>query len=469
MKVDTADQLQVLTRERNRLAETLELKPGWRALKELAAREARGEWVDGAERATERKSLEAALSVDRVYLAWKKLGEVIDLLEPTTPAPLIASEPVVLPRPVRGAENVPEPRLAAAEGATGASPLMCIVGMDEETAGRLAGAGVATLAQVAAFTAADVKALRKQLGLGRRLSQQGWIEQAALLARRDADEAVAAASARTTVAPAVSTVALPGVDPPPGDVSTASPEVTKPVPSARPLATSPRPASLTARLFERTPITSPQRSLLSAIEAAEQARLRPSPVASEAIEFEPAAAETEIVFADPPSSSAPLPSDDTPAHGPSEDLDVAGSAVVEPRGRAPRSDRHDKSGTARLPVSGERPVVAPIEDEAEVAIVKRSGNGARRPSRSRPPAASEDRTDAILFVDHEAQGGEDYDPRSVAAFRGAIEEASVEIVVRRSSQRAPSGEGGSAETKPAGRSAGRASGPSGGKAGAGTS
>ena len=80
-----------------------------------------------------------------------------------------------------------------------------------------------------------------------------------------------------------------------------------------------------------------------------------------------------------------------------------------------------------------RPLVAPIEDEAEVAIVKRPGS-----SRPRQVAARPELSEVILPVGYEAQGGEDYDPRTLASFRGAIEEASVEIVVRRPSKRAAS-------------------------------
>lgn len=468
MKVDASDQLQVLSRERARLAELLEHEPGWRALEDLAAREARGEWLDGAQRAAERARLETLLSVNTVYLAWRKLGEVIRLLEPSTPAPLVAAPP----------EQEPETNSAPAAVVADASPLMRIKGMDEATAHRLGEAGVTSLAQIAAWTAKDVKSLRKQLGLGRRLSQQGWIEQAALLMKQDAarptaaaetiDSASAPAVAALTSAPAdadVAAVPAAAEERPPAEAvaaATATRASPSPASSSAVLAAGGReigdatseptrhpvaaaetsiapsrsvgsavsgapekPSSLTARLFARTPITGPQRSLLAAIEAAEQARLRPAPVSGE----------TDFIFADPPVQPSVEAGRETakPDAGPAAS-EVPAASTAPDAANGKRMPTGAASSEARPAASAERPVVAAIEDEAEVAIVKRSGHSQPRQTTDRKPADN-----VILPVDYEAQGGEDIEPRNIAAYRGGIEEATVEIVVRRSSRPSSAG------------------------------
>lgn len=65
-----------------------------------------------------------------------------------------------------------------------ADDLTRIVGIDSELAQRLAAQGVHTFADMAAWRAADVARLAKELGLGRRISSENWIEQAALLVIR---------------------------------------------------------------------------------------------------------------------------------------------------------------------------------------------------------------------------------------------------------------------------------------------
>ncbi|MGD9783553.1 MAG: helix-hairpin-helix domain-containing protein [Hyphomicrobiaceae bacterium] len=72
-----------------------------------------------------------------------------------------------------------------------------IRGVDRGLAQGLIKRGVKTFAQIAAFSAADVKALSAALGLGTRISQQNWIEQAAVLHRR-----FGAAAGQEPIAPA---------------------------------------------------------------------------------------------------------------------------------------------------------------------------------------------------------------------------------------------------------------------------
>ena len=93
------------------------------------------------------------------------------------------------------------------------------------------------------------------------------------------------------------------------------------------------------------------------------------------------------------------------------------------------------SDSTSYPGASSAPLLAQLDDEAEVVIVPRAGAAAVPASAPRRSAhAGIDRDEPILPVDLEAQGGEGYDSRSLAAYRGIIEEASVEIVVRKPAQ-----------------------------------
>lgn len=65
----------------------------------------------------------------------------------------------------------------------GEADLMLISGLDRVTAERMILLGLAGLAEMAAWTAADVARWRDRLGLENRISAGNWIEQASLLAR----------------------------------------------------------------------------------------------------------------------------------------------------------------------------------------------------------------------------------------------------------------------------------------------
>lgn len=63
-------------------------------------------------------------------------------------------------------------------------PLTRIRRIDKDLAAALIARGVRHFSQIASFGPADVRALSAALGLGRRISQENWIEQAALLAMK---------------------------------------------------------------------------------------------------------------------------------------------------------------------------------------------------------------------------------------------------------------------------------------------
>jgi predicted flap endonuclease-1-like 5' DNA nuclease len=422
VRVETPDRVQLLRAECARLAADLDGVAEWSALIRLAESEARGDWRDGAELAAERARLKASLDDNRMYLAWSKLGEVIALLEAEVIAPTRSEAPVVT-------------RLAAVEAAeiANARPgaeLTRIRGIDAVLAERLACAGVARVADMAALTAKDVRRLRTTLGLGRRISQEVWIEQAALLQMQP--------HMQPQAVPA-EVPSIPAPDPVPLAVSPAVAEPAAPVaatstPQASPLPA--KPASLTARLFARTPIVNPHRSLLAAIEAAETARTRrPAPASDPTPALSGFGAQPLATQADGPSPPAEAPVM-IPARGEDEALGTPR------RPRASRSEREAKAAAkvAAAPVEQDLPQpgrstpdslsLAPVEEEAEVVIVSRTGQATPRPrSLVRGNAARE--ADPILPIDAENQGGEGYDSRSLAAYRGTLEEASVEIVVRK--------------------------------------
>ncbi len=81
----------------------------------------------------------------------------------------------------------PEPIAAAtdAEHDATSSPLTHIRDIDVELAARLTRAGVHSPADIARWRAVDVARIAADLGLGRRISKENWIEQAALLVARE--------------------------------------------------------------------------------------------------------------------------------------------------------------------------------------------------------------------------------------------------------------------------------------------
>jgi hypothetical protein len=89
-------------------------------------------------------------------------------------------------------------------GAAAPDDLTRIRGIDGALARHLAGRGITRYGQIAAWRAEDVREVAEALGLGRRISRENWIEQAALLERRrDAGEPVPAAGRARTDAPSI--------------------------------------------------------------------------------------------------------------------------------------------------------------------------------------------------------------------------------------------------------------------------
>lgn len=210
MTTETADPLKSLEAERQRLDGLLQSDEAWRALRQLAQREAEGRPVVAIDPEGLKTRIESALSGNRVFLARTKIAEAITLLgglpgqATASELPLTVStvaEPPAMPRAVASPRSVAGPALgplsaaetvpivaapsgiaASAEPATARDDLTRVRGIDRVLARKIEGLGVGRFADIARWTHADVTRISAALGLGRAISRQNWIEQAALLA-----------------------------------------------------------------------------------------------------------------------------------------------------------------------------------------------------------------------------------------------------------------------------------------------
>lgn len=200
--------------------------PAWLALRQLEGELAAADAAGVAAQAGRRAELERQLSGDPVYEAFRSAVQAIAAIQSTGairqtasdeappkhhPAPqstpLAATSPETFAEPPRsrhvGLGEVGKltrvecaiPRSATIHGALPGhrdvtadvpadSPpddLTRIRRIDRALAAALVARGVRSFAQIASFGAADVRSLAVALGLGRRISQENWIEQAAVL------------------------------------------------------------------------------------------------------------------------------------------------------------------------------------------------------------------------------------------------------------------------------------------------
>lgn len=202
------EHLDALERERAWLEKMLEADANWRALARLEARKGKG--IAPSLTAATRSSLEAALAANPLYAARARIMEAISALSApeSTAAPsqegtasgmsvqsgTKIADATPLTRPFRkdattnrasvtihGAQ--PDPVPDAGQTPPGpADDLTRIRGVDAPLAARLVAHGVTNFPRIAAWSPADVVRIAKALGLGRRVSAENWIEQAALLA-----------------------------------------------------------------------------------------------------------------------------------------------------------------------------------------------------------------------------------------------------------------------------------------------
>lgn len=155
---------------------------------------------------------------------------------------------------IKSIDQAPAPVPVQVETADAAPPgddLVRIRGIDDKTAARLAELGVSSFAAIAAWSHRDVKDVGAALGLGRLISRQNWIEQAAILAGRQAGAVVATPMPLATEPPILQS--LPPVDTGP-DPAPPHEEATPPQPAAaEPVAEPDSPPAVVAEPAPATP------------------------------------------------------------------------------------------------------------------------------------------------------------------------------------------------------------------------
>lgn len=245
------EQISVLEREQVRLEGLLTDDRNWRALQELRALNGSGP-ADSLETELRLKRL---LAGNPYYAARLKIVEAVTILRrlrdvagdgdrgesapsggngATVSAPLATSLGVPLfgeaekpsrPILVYGTDAMEIVPASSVSGPLRHSPaadapshsLTAIRNITPEQAAELACLGVTSFAEIANWTAADVKRVSDALGLGRTISKENWIEQAAQLDRRFPSEAPAAKPvvpvAQERQAPAITSSSKPATAP----------------------------------------------------------------------------------------------------------------------------------------------------------------------------------------------------------------------------------------------------------------
>ncbi|MGQ0671862.1 MAG: hypothetical protein ACT4N2_03130 [Hyphomicrobium sp.] len=207
------EQIQSLESERLRLERRLADDETWLALQALEAGNGAGEGASAAAQAAEVVRLKKVLVANPYYAARLKIVEAVTILRRLggtgagpTPEPglahgldpsrstLVAKQPLGVPllgelsqcvRPLRPAEiGLSSAATSTSETKVVESELSVIRGITPEIAEALAKHGVTRWSEVAAWTAADVRRFADTLNVGRRISTENWIEQAALLDRK---------------------------------------------------------------------------------------------------------------------------------------------------------------------------------------------------------------------------------------------------------------------------------------------
>ncbi len=216
MSSSVFEQIAGLERERSRLEGRLAADENWHALVSLQALNGSGP-PDAGE--TEQR-LRRTLAANPYYSARVKIVEAITILRRLndvaplqvstiavsgfeiapkisnaahsmaqlgTPrgVPLLGDEPKAS-RAVQNFRAIVQPEEPAAPAGP-VSDFIRIRGIAPETAVRLVALGTTRYSDIAGWTTADVRRVTAALELGRRISKENWIEQAALLARAEAE------------------------------------------------------------------------------------------------------------------------------------------------------------------------------------------------------------------------------------------------------------------------------------------
>lgn len=168
MAIDLASNTEVVRDEIAWLERRLGELEDWRALGQLEAREARGEGVNAVDGQRLKSLLLQSLSDNPLFERYNFLLTQTGLAQDAELA-----NPLAVHK--SGAGPVAAP-------AASPDDLGRIRGISKVLARRLSGLGVASFAQIANWTSADVQHVARTLGISRQISSENWIEQAALLA-----------------------------------------------------------------------------------------------------------------------------------------------------------------------------------------------------------------------------------------------------------------------------------------------
>jgi predicted flap endonuclease-1-like 5' DNA nuclease len=173
-QLEGTDEATALEQARARLEAALNGNEHWRALR----RGAGDPGLEGHER---------ALAGNPLYKSWKVVNDGLESLRR-------ASDP----------EPAPGELASDVAGDAPADDLTRIRGISADLARRINALGVTRYDQIAAWRSGDVRKVAEALGLGRAISRQNWIEQAALLVRR-------AQGTQIEAAPRPASVAVPSI------------------------------------------------------------------------------------------------------------------------------------------------------------------------------------------------------------------------------------------------------------------
>lgn len=259
MTQDLQTQRAALESEVGRLEDLLSVNPDWRALRALesglAAGLYRGQDFDAMN--ARRQRLHTALLENRVYAAYARLREAVDLMREEEDQPgsqtAASAAPVPTTSTLTNAEPTRSADLGAAIGAAsgsatpgttqegrhafptrvkvrihsqpptindpactetdqGPDDLTRIRGISKAIAEQLRGLGVTTWDEIANWRRDDVRTLSAALGIDRQISRQNWIEQAAVLCLKRGDVQPASASVGLPQAAKSAAAAPAGVD-----------------------------------------------------------------------------------------------------------------------------------------------------------------------------------------------------------------------------------------------------------------
>ena len=161
MKFELPVGQEALLSERERLEGLLAASEDWRALVQLKSRQERGEGLSAVNAARLEALLVDALTENPVYGRYRAVSDALG-------GTGSKASPISI-----GSHGVAEQSV---------DDLTRIRGIDAETARRLRGLGVWTYSQVAEWTSMDIHRVATELGIGKLIHSQNWIEQAALLA-----------------------------------------------------------------------------------------------------------------------------------------------------------------------------------------------------------------------------------------------------------------------------------------------